>query len=226
MASPAFQTSTTLAASNQTGTVTIAVPASVATDDVLVIAVYRENSNVITITGFTAKDTASPTNHKLSVFWKRATGADSGTYSLSLGAGTVWTTAACLRISGCVASGDPFDTTTTAIDNTITTGTPAVSLTTSSIDTLLVFAGTNFGGGAWTPPASMTERTDISDDLETATLAQAAAGATGSKTASVAGGGGSSSAWLGALLPIGGAAAYVRPTLLVSSAAVVRAGSW
>jgi hypothetical protein len=189
------------------GAQTIAVPASVAANDILFIAIYREaTADSPTVTGFTALTSVSTSNHKVSFLWKRATGSDAGTYAITLNGTAAWTTAACLRISGCITSGSPWDTgtgaPTTALNNTTTSTTPDVSLTTTAVDTLLVYAGSNASGGAWTPPTSMTERTDTGDDLTTATLAQASATGTGNKAATLVTVPGTSTSFLGALLSV------------------------
>jgi hypothetical protein len=203
MASPAFQSKSDLTGGFKNTSATIAVPASVAADDIIVVAIYRESTDTPTITGFTLKTTASPTSHRLHILWKRATGADAGNYTIGLSVDNVWTTAAALRISGCITSGDPWDTGTgapsTNVNNSNSTTAPTVSLTTTVADTLLLYAGTSFAGGAWTAASGMTERTDTSDDLTTDTLAQASAAGTGNKSATCAGSGAMAS-FLGALM--------------------------
>jgi hypothetical protein len=114
------------------------------------------------------------------------------TYTVSLSA-SVYSNGQASRVDGCVATGDPWDTNSgigaaaaTATD--VTSGvTPAVSMTTQNNDQLKWFSGSNWSGGAWTPPTSFTERLDTGDaTLTVATLAQTTAGATGSLTATCA----------------------------------------
>jgi catecholate siderophore receptor len=93
-------------------------------------------------------------------------------------------------------------------------------------DNTLLTNQTNITGGAWTVASGMTERYDASGDITVDTLAQAAAGSSGNKSATCAGSGRSIS-WLGAIASTsGGGATFVRPTILAPTGAVMRAGSW
>src|SRR6185503_13236354 len=215
MAAPAFGSAGTYYNPGGTGTsAAIPVPASVAANDIIEVHLYIESTATVTPpTGFTEKTPSSPISatgpgaHTHRIFWKRPTGADSGTYSFT------WTGAAyregfALRFTGCVTSGDPYDTgagaPNSAQASADSTTTPAVSLTTQGADRLLSWAGTNFTGGNWTPPTSFTERADgAPGDSSGATLTQATAGATGSITGTCSGSG-YRTAWLGALLPTSG----------------------
>jgi hypothetical protein len=198
MAAPAFQTKTDLAGNFYATSTTIAVPTGVAANDVLVFVAYHETATGPAITGFTNKTTYTASSHYITVLWKRATGADSGTYTITLPGTSSWVTAACLRVSGCITSGDPWDFTPVTATASSGTASAAVTGTTVTADTLLVYAGTNLSGGAWTAPSGMTERSDTSDNLTTDTLAQAVAGSTGSKSATCANNGPNAS-WLSAL---------------------------
>jgi hypothetical protein len=204
-----------------------AAPASVASGDVIVIPIFVDSTATITALppGF-AEATDSPIArpsgggaHSLHVVWKRATGADTGTYSFTL-SGSAFVAGAALRYTGCVASGNPWDVTTSA-DGGVTnsTTTPAVSVTTTGADRMLVFAGTNWGGGGWTPPAGFTERIDNGSEVNTADdSVQVSAGSSGTVTATCAGSN-KTLAWLGALIGTTGGAAAAAPAdpgLLVS----------
>lgn len=203
MASPAHQTSTTLAGAFRSTSATISVPSGVAAGDIIEIFVYREDlADTVASSGFTSKAIATADDHRLHLLYKRATAGDTGTYTVTFG-GNDWTEMACRRTSGCVASGDPYDFVTTANANTNGTAAPNVSGTTTVADTLLSYAASNTAGGAWTPPTGFTERTDIGEDVTTATLAQAGAGGTGTLSASCAGSG-HRTAILGALKSPGG----------------------
>jgi hypothetical protein len=200
---PLFQSKSDLTGGFKTGNQNIAVPTGVAVNDMLWIGVYRESATdtSFTISGFTRKTTITTASHLVHYFYKRATAADTGSYVLALNTDNAWTTAFCLRISGCITTGDPFDGTPVTGSATSGTTAPTVNLTTSTANTLLVYGATNLSGGAWTPPSGMTERTDISDDITSATLGQAAAGASGNKAA-VCANGGPNTSFLGALLPV------------------------
>jgi len=191
------------------------VPDSVAADDIIVVTAFVDcSSSDATITalasGFAQApdspvnvDIGNPTDSRLYVMWKRATGADStaGTYDFTVSA-SVYVNAQAIRYVGAVTSGDPwnvtdFDSTTSAVNDT-----PAVQDTTTVVDTLLVWAATNWNGGAWTPPTGFTERRDSGDQVCTvADKTQAAAGDTGSIVGTCAGSA-KSGAWLGALMSV------------------------
>lgn len=229
MAAPAFQTAGTLSGVAATSAL-VPVPSGVAANDIIVVWLYKENANAVTPpSGFTQKASQAATDHSAYLFWKRATGADSGTYSFSW-TGSNWREADSLRISGCITTGDPFDTGTgavvTNVNNTAGTASPAVSLTTTDVDRLLVWGATSFAGGAWTPPGTFTERTDISSDTTTATKTLAVAGASGSISGTCAGSG-RMTAFLGALIPPAAAAAVaqVQP-LVVPSLAATQSWIW
>lgn len=190
-------------------TANVPVPSGVASGHIIVVAFYVETTQTVTApSGFTqcANSPAVVTGasaHDLRVFWKRATGADSGTYAFTIAAGVAWRVAIAMRVTGCIATGDPWDVTTSAIKTANTTGaTPAVSVTTTGANRLLVWIASSFVTNTCTPPSGMTERADYSDQaaLDIATLAQASAGSSGSLTGTFSSNT-ASGAWLGALLP-------------------------
>lgn len=219
MTAPSFGS----AGTHQNGTaatINFAVPASVAAGDIIVAVLFIDGSTVTVSglpTGF-AHAEGSPviqgsgaTQHSLNVMWKRATGADTGTYDFTL-SGSIYRAGAALRYTGAAATGNPWDSpTSTATDPTATTTTPAVNVTTAGPDRLLIFAGSDWSGGAWTPPTSFTERMDAGDEVHTAAdLVQTAAGASGNVSATCANAG-SHAAWLGALQPATAAAPPPQP---------------
>src|SRR5262245_14862679 len=210
MAAPAFGTAGTQVQTTAS-TMNVDVPDSVAAGDIIVVTVFIETTGGdATVTGLATDFAFAPdgqivvsggNNHRQYVMWKRATGADStaGTYDFTLSSSHYFNAQA-IRYTGAVGSGDPWDVTNSAESGaTSGTVTPAVSDTTTVADTLLIWSGTNWSGGSWTPPTSFTERRDTGDGVCTvADLAQAAAGATGSITGTCT----SSdrrTAWLGAL---------------------------
>jgi hypothetical protein len=136
------------------------------------------------------------------VFWKRATGADSGTYDMTF-TGTPFRSAVAFKIVDEVESGDPFDVTNTAAKTTTTDGTtPSVSVTTTGSDRLVVWIGFAFAAGVCTTLTGYNEKYDPGAGgvvIDVAT--QASAGSTGSLSATFANNG-STAAWLGAVLPI------------------------
>lgn len=187
-----------------------AVPSGAAIDDIAVVALGQWNGGgTPTITppsGFTQKGgfwTSGDGAAKNSVWWKRLTAADSGTYSFSWTT-SYWSTAQCALFSGCVTSGDPWDAVATAVAGTFGTFTTQ-TLTATDADGGLVWACYNDSSGTHTPPTNFTEAAD-NDCAAMAWRTGAGAGSQSAAAASVT----SSSpagAWFGALLSSGGGAA-------------------
>lgn len=165
----------------------IPVPAGMAANELALVFLYVETDAAITLpTGFTqaalAENNMVTKEHRLYLSWKRATGADTGTYTFSW-TGSAWRSGYAMRVSGAITTGDPFDTgtgaTVTGVTTLVDTVPPALSLTTTQADTLLVYGAVGYDGpNTWTPPTGMTERADAENQLA-ATLAQAAAAGTG-----------------------------------------------
>lgn len=204
MTLPTFGAAGTHLAGASSASAAVAVPAGMATDEVALVGLYKENTAAVTPpSGFTELTPVnSATDHNGHLFWKRATGADSGTYSFSW-TGAVWRVADCIRISRVIRWGDPFDVgaglPVGGVDNGSVNNTPNLSLTTLGPDRLLVWFGTSFSEFAWTPPTNFTERTDNADTISFATRDFATAGATGTVSGST--NLGRKTAWLVALLP-------------------------
>jgi hypothetical protein len=190
MPSPTFGAAGTYLTGTSANSANFAVPAGAANNEVMLVFFYLESTGAITPpAGFTQFLRMSATGgaHDLVIFWKRCTGADSGTYNFTNP--SVWREGVAIRFSGCITTGNPYDVTNGNQASTAPSGvTPAVSYTTTVTDTLAVWAGSNFNGGAWTPPSGYTERADASGDVGVATLAQAGIGASGSITGTCAGG--------------------------------------
>jgi hypothetical protein len=194
MALPVFVAAGTYVRPTSTA-VTPGVPAGAAANHIALVFIYKENVAAVTPpAGFTSV-TNSPIAttsqvSQLHIFWKRLTGADSGSYSFSW-TGSCYAESQAINFSGCVTTGDP-----TEIDNAATSGstlvstTPAVSGTTLDIDRLLVWSASNFNGGAQvTVPASpiaFTRRDGggTSSCIGVGSAGKATAGATGSITGS------------------------------------------
>lgn len=230
MAAPAFGSAGTQL-QGTASTANIDVPDNVAADDIIVVTLYIDST--MTVTGLASSFAHAPDSpiqlgagagagrHSMAVMWKRATGADStgSTYNFTLSAST-YRNGQAIRYTGVNTSGDPWDVTAFALEEGVgTSTTPAVSDTTTGADRLLVWAATNWTGGAWTPPSAggtWTERRDSGDRVCTvADKAQAVAGATGSITGT-AGANDRMTAWLGALKPVGSSGATAPPPQLVS----------
>lgn len=213
MSAPAFGSVGTRLGTT-TSTPAFAVPASVASGDIIVVAFFADVSTT-TISafpsGFAAAENSPRTvnaggtgNHVLHVAWKRASGADSGTYSFTLSA-SVFVYGNAARYTGAVAAGNPWDSPTATGDsgNTALTTTPDIAVTTAGPDRLLVFAGTNANGdgGTWSPPAGFSERAGGASvtNIEISDLVQAAQGSSGNRHATNTLGGPCGD-WMGALI--------------------------
>jgi hypothetical protein len=196
---------TALAAASGT-TAAIPVPSSVAAGDIIVAVFFISGANVPTPpSGFTAASgipLADPGGYKLYVYWKRATGADSGTYDFTWTGGNTYQGQA-YRFTGCATTGDPFDgtaSTSTLPHGGGSTTFSAPSLTTTVNDTMLLWAVMHeFSTYRLTTPSGFTEVLDA-DFLAVDYKAHATAGATGSITATSAGND-QGCTWMGALKP-------------------------
>lgn len=188
MTTPAFQTSGSLGGAS-VSTAAVPVPSGVANGDLILVALYKESTAAVTPpAGFTLKTTVSCTGSELHdhlLFYKHASGSDAGTYDFTW-TGATWTEGWSARFTGAPTTGDPFGAplnTATSNSGSSSTTTPAVATLTPSMDQcLVVFAGTNFTGGPWTPPSGLTERVD-NGAVTMATLSQTTAAATGSISA-------------------------------------------
>jgi hypothetical protein len=224
VAAPVFGAIGTQLQVNPGSTSSVAVPAGVAADDIIVVAMFLDSTATISAmpSGF-AHVTGSPITvvggggHSQVIAWKRATGADVGTYDFTV-ASAAYVNAAATRYTGCITTGSPWDATDAQFSTALDTSSPSTTVTTTGSDRLLVWSATNWSGGAWTPPTGFTERRDSGDQVMTsADLAQAVAGSSGSIVGSCVGND-RRTAFLGALLPAGGSAAPVARKLLVGQA--------
>lgn len=183
MAASWAATGTALAAAAARTSSAIPVPAGVASGDLVIAAVYAENGLAVTAPTGAGTWTQLGNGGFLSgangfrLFWKRATGADTGTYAFTHASQT--SAGIAFRLTGALASGTPVELlgTPAAVSGTAP---PAQSGTTTGSDELLVYiAFSNGFTTGWTPPTGYTERTDVSG-WEFADKVQASPGATGS----------------------------------------------
>jgi hypothetical protein len=210
MTAAAYSTGTSVAGGFKTGSVNITVPASGsnAANDLMVIMVYKETlSAALTSTNFlkpsdgsSGFDEVPNSNHSLYIGYKRLTTNDSGSYAVNVGGDNSWTEMVCDKITGAITSGSPWDDLDFLASGGNVTAAPIVASTTTGADRLLLYVATNVTGGAWTAASGMTERYDAGGDMTVDTLAQAASGGSGNKSATCAGSGRSIS-WLGAIKP-------------------------
>lgn len=160
-----------------------AVPAGAQADDVAIVFLdLWQTATTITppagftlLTGFPTTGGSGVRNY---VYWKRLTGADTGTYSFTWGASN-WTTASCIMLRGVKLTGDPIGSNYNTAYNTSTTF-PSVTVA-PSYTPALVWHGYNDSAGTHTPPTGYTETSDVdcgtsAIDLTGATLT--ASGAT------------------------------------------------
>ncbi|MEO5664034.1 MAG: hypothetical protein ABIR39_12190 [Nocardioides sp.] len=181
-----------------TATPAYAVPAGAAADDIAVVGMFTQDAGAITPpAGFTLKyDSGIVNAYRHVIFWKRLTGADSGSYTFTM-AGSSYCEGTCVLFSGRATTGDPFTATDSATDPSNTAIT-VTALTAAASDDLVGFAH-QFNGGAWTPPSGMTERQDASASSTLDTADAVTAGSTGNMTFTCAGGASGMKAFLGAL---------------------------
>lgn len=218
MAAPTFGSLTyTSPGGADANSISVTPPTGVAAGDIVLIHLHRESSSyaVPTCTDATRGDFAvapgalTSGGQNLTVLWKRANGADStGTPYVVNWTGTVaYRVAYSSRYPGCVASGTPYEGGTSAGGSGTTT--PAVSMTTTGVDRLLVLGLSNFDtttyGTATSTGATWTKQNTLNNNMGLETSPKAVAAATGNITAT-------SSASVAhvahvlALLPLSGAA--------------------
>lgn len=191
MAAPVWQSKGTDLTGTSSNQAVVALPASLAAGDIVVVALYKENAQAVTkpsidwveVTtgGMPISTTAPQTCH---AFWFRCAGGEIGTVTFSWTT-AVWRAASASRVTGAAASGDVIEAVNAAFNNSSASTSPSVALPAGSgADCLLFWIGTNWtGGNAWAAAGpSFTERTDI-DVLAVDTRTNVGGGATGSVTA-------------------------------------------
>lgn len=169
-------------------TLTINRPAGTLENDVMVASIgFRPETLVIVPpSGWTLVrriDNANPTQNGLAVYRKVAGASEPADYT--------WTAAPAGQLVGGILAFSGVDT-ASPVDvengqNTLSGLTHATpSVTTTVANAMLVTSHTYSSGGTWTPPTGMTEAVDVAAGLqaiEVNYVLQAAAGATGTKTA-------------------------------------------
>lgn len=205
MPAPAFGAAGSFLSGASGSSAAIPVPSGVTDGQIVLAHLYREIAATVTppagffeVPNSPALVTTGGQEQWLSLWWKRATGNDSGTYSFTW-SGSTWRAGYATRYTGCIATGSPIDDSNGAGRSTAGTATPAVAVTTNGPDRLLVWTGGAYNDGAWTPPTDFTERADNSGNLSVATRELAAAGPSGSVSGT--GPNSAQTAFLLALLP-------------------------
>lgn len=228
MAVPSYRSTSSVAGGLRTSCV-ITPPAGLADGDIMELHFYLE-STAVTVTlpaGFTQKrliQLSSGNIFRHYICWKRASG-ESGNYTITWGGSNIFCQAVMHAFSGCIATGDPYNTENGTFSNT--TPIPNVSITTTVNECLLSWAschwvsttvsGLSGGGLTW------TERYDPGDDVSAGTAPKTTAGAV-TVSATNANTSDGFTAWVGALLPVPPGTAAVTGTLDGATEADVRAG--
>ncbi len=210
----------------------VAVPAGVAANDIVILVATVDNGAVVFDTGdwptgFTELSEVGMTldGHRAAIGWKRLTGADTGTYQFgSLGAGGDWVCQA-FAFSGRHATDPPTLTTNTSnASNASPVSVNASTITAVSGDDLLWVSApdVNASGIATghTAPTDYVERQDVENawtNLAGASRDNVSAGATGTVTGTLTLASGASgwTAWL-VRIPSDSAVAPVPPSLVMA----------
>lgn len=148
----------------------IPVPAGVAANDIIIVKLEMWETAAATVTapsGFTQFVDFTSGNSKLKMFWKRTTGADTGSYTFTW-VGNQWTMGHAEAWSGCKTSGTPV--TAGAVVTATSTSIPTHSVTVAFSNPGLSSAVANENlANVTTPPTGFTERED-GDYLHTMTM--------------------------------------------------------
>lgn len=169
----------------------IAVPSGVAANDIVLLYLYRDTTDPGTVTpptGFTqltfspAPSLSSP-YMVAAVYWKRASGADTGSYTFTHASTS--TQGIALRFTGGKVSGTPVEVLGSAVNAASSATAPAVSGTTSSANEMLVYNPFVYASSTWTTPTGFTDAYNGNGQYNGYKI-QASAGSTGSITATSA----------------------------------------
>lgn len=173
------------------------VPAGAATNDIAIIIVSWDRSDVLPLSypsGFTELDSATNTldGEAYGVGWKRLTGADSGSYTFGAIGATSAYNCHVLLFSGRHTTNNPASTENiNNSGNTSPVSVSATGLTAVAGDDLLYIGGLDLSAAGvlsgFTEPSGYTERQDTCSSngwvcIETATIDNVGAGATGTVT--------------------------------------------
>jgi len=189
-----FRAAASAGAPSDTLTLTISKPAGAVLCDVMIasIAVRPDTATITPPAGWTLVrrvDNASATANSLAVYYKVAGASEPASYSWSFSTST-GSAGGILAFSG-VDTTNPINVENgQTTDNGLSHATPSV--TTTAANAMLVSSHTFASAATWTPPAGMSEAVDQASiavpnaagiSLEMNYVLQAAAAATGAKTA-------------------------------------------
>lgn len=191
----AYRSSTEAAGASGGDSFTISVPTGVAANDIVVLVVELDypSGTITWPSGFTQLAATTTIDGVHAVAWKRLTGADSGTYTItSTVPSGLGYAANALAFSGRHTTNNPA-VSTAAVQNTVQSAPVTVTangVTAVAGDDLIWFASMDADasgqGSVFTPPSGYTERqetggaTDQWCYISTATVDNVSAGATGS----------------------------------------------
>lgn len=175
--------------SNTSAAPSFVVPAGAASGMVAIVSMFI-NVAATLVTGVPAGFSAVPGtpvvggSNSLHKYWKRLTGADSGTYDFTLDSAQFVEGSAELY-RNCVLVGNPFDPDPGfAFDDANDTVTPPVTTSSIGPDRLFIHTATDWAGGSWTSPTGYTKRLQPPVGLITISdKVQASAGSSGPLTA-------------------------------------------
>jgi len=122
---------------------TVTVPSGVAADDIILLFIALDGTGGLpeaNSDGFAQlfNDSAFTIEVEGSCLWKRATGADSGTYTVNW-TGTEAGRCTAVRVSGCVTSGDPWDVISASVKSNGGATNTLSRLTSTVVDTLAIY---------------------------------------------------------------------------------------
>ncbi len=194
----AFRSAGASAANSASGNITPAMPSGFVADDILILLVETANQAVTTPDGWTALDLnpINATSTTLRIYWLRATGSEAAPTITGAADHTI---GQILAFSGCVTSGNPFDsdrqsTVLTSASTSVTfpsTTTVANALVLLILSTSSDTLSQNVSAYSNATLGSITEHSDSSTNLgngggiSCASATLSAAGATGTTTATL-----------------------------------------
>lgn len=196
MAAPTFVAAGPYLSEGGGSSANIGAPSGVQAGDIVLIVLYHEHEGGAATpssvpSGFTeihSEHTTGDVSHSR-LYWKRSSGSEPSSYNFSF-SNSNWRTGYSVAFRGCVSSGDPvdaFDGNTSGSNNSGSSA-PAVSLTTTGPDRMLVYFCSNYVTTAWTLPSGFTAFEPAGKPSPRCILGggyqvQAAAGSTGSLVA-------------------------------------------
>ncbi len=182
------------------GTLDLPVPPGVSAGDVLIAQVAYNavaGSTITPVAGWNVIDVEENLTHPImqGLYWRVATASEPAQYSFTLTSGKADTASGAIAAYSGVDTGNPIDD-FAGQSNGTSTNLAAPSITTTVAGTTLIGFFANRSNGVISPPATMTERWDVGSDAAVGDIGEtraeaadellAAAGTTGTRTATTA----------------------------------------